>query len=536
MAKTWMHGGAWPPRTVGSPLARRAVILSVVCLANAAAPLAKADDTLIAPKGFARVGRIDPRFQAYNLDLIAITGMPTPAAKSASAKSDEQTHSDERVATVMSGVKLERPLDLYNARLRTLASALGPAYLRTSGTSANSVYFQNDDKPALTQPPAGYGSVLTRAQWKGVIDFAHAVDAKLLMSFTINTAVRDGAGLWTPLQARPLVDYTHAIGGNIHAAELFNEPNLPSYGGAPKGYDGAWFARDQVAFRAFAARSLPKMKIVGPGDVVMNNMPLPGNMNGASMMAGQPQPRFDIISYHFYPAVAPRCAPSSSPVGTSPDKALTEEWLGRTDKSLADHKALRDRYAPGAPIWNTETAGAACSGAPWSATFIDSFRYVDQLGRLAKNGASAVFHQTLVGGNYGLLDPETFAPRPNYWAALLWRRTVGTTVLDAGPVRPDLHLYASCQPRMKGGVTLVAINTGTEPRTLNVDGKVDLYALTATELQSATVDLNGHRLSLGDKDAIPTLKPQAMAGGKVLLAPTSINFIELPDAKNPVCR
>ncbi len=514
-----------------TPSIRARAALALFCLAGSSAA-ARADETAIHPGALPLIGQVDPRFQSYNLDLIAITGMPPP--KSKAAGSDTQSQSDARVATVMSGVKRDKPLDLSNARLRQLAAALGPAYLRTSGTSANSVYFQNDDKPALEQPPAGYGSVLTRAQWKGVIDFTHAVDAKLLMSFTINSAVRDGSGLWTPLQAQPLVDYTHAIGGDIYAAELFNEPNLPSYGGAPKGYDAAWFARDQVAFRAFAAKSLAQMKIVGPGDVVMNNMSLPGNQTGASMMTGDPTPRFDIISYHFYPAVAPRCAPANSPVGTSPNKALTEEWLGRTDKSIVDHKALRDRYAPGAPIWNTETAGAACSGAPWSATFIDSFRYVDQLGRLARQGASAVFHQTLVGGNYGLLDPETFAPRPNYWAALLWRRTMGSKVLDAGPLQPGLHLYAHCAAGRPGAVTVAAINTRTEPMTLDLGGPTQTYALAAPDLQSKSVTLNQAPLALGAKDALPKLIP-ALSSGKVTLAPTSIAFIVLPKAANPAC-
>ena len=36
---------------------------------------------------------------------------------------------------------------------------------------------------------------------------------------------RDAAGVWTPVQARPFMDYTRAIGGRIYAAELFNEPN-----------------------------------------------------------------------------------------------------------------------------------------------------------------------------------------------------------------------------------------------------------------------------------------------------------------------
>ena len=56
---------------------------------------------------------------------------------------------------------------------------------------------------------------------------------------------------------------------------------------------------------------------------------------------------------------------------------------------------------------------------------------LDQLGRLARRGVAVVFHNTLASSEYGLLDQKSFEPRPNYWAALLWRRLMGTTVLDA---------------------------------------------------------------------------------------------------------
>jgi hypothetical protein len=37
------------------------------------------------------------------------------------------------------------------------------------------------------------------------------------------------------------------------------------------------------------------------------------------------------------------------------------------------------------------------------------------------------------------------SPRSNYWAALLWRKLLQTTVLDAGaPDARGLHLYAHC--------------------------------------------------------------------------------------------
>jgi hypothetical protein len=51
------------------------------------------------------------------------------------------------------------PIDLTNARLRKLAAALGPAYVRVSGTWANSTYFPDKDE-APAEPPAGFAAHL----------------------------------------------------------------------------------------------------------------------------------------------------------------------------------------------------------------------------------------------------------------------------------------------------------------------------------------------------------------------------------------
>jgi hypothetical protein len=42
-----------------------------------------------------------------------------------------------------------------------------------------------------------------------------------------------------------------------------------------------------------------------------------------------------------------------------PLSAPPEGWLAPTDLGVQTRKPLRDQYAPGAPIWLTETAGAA---------------------------------------------------------------------------------------------------------------------------------------------------------------------------------
>ena len=139
----------------------------------------------------------------------------------------------------------------------------------------------------------------------------------------------------------------------------------------------------------------------------------------------------DAFSYHHYGAVSQRCAAMGHQ--TSADQALSEDWLGRTDQTLAYYRGVRDKFMPGKPFWNTETADAACGGNPWGGTFLDTFRYLDQLGRLARQEVNVVIHNTLVASDYGLLDENTFEPRPNFWGALLWRRNMGTTVLDPGP-------------------------------------------------------------------------------------------------------
>ncbi len=53
-------------------------------------------------------------------------------------------------------------------------------------------------------------------------------------------------------------------------------------------------------------------------------------------------------------------------------------------------------------------------GNRWDSTFLDTFRYLDQLGRLARAGVQVVMHNTLAASDYGLLDETTFRPRPSY--------------------------------------------------------------------------------------------------------------------------
>jgi heparanase 1 len=118
--------------------------------------------------------------------------------------------------------KYRAPLNLANARLRKMAEALGRSYIRVSGTWANNTYFQDKPGPVPKMPPAGFDGVLTHEQWKGVVDFAKATDAKIVTSFATSPGVRDSSGVWTPVEADKFLAYTRSIA----ATEYMNEPTL----------------------------------------------------------------------------------------------------------------------------------------------------------------------------------------------------------------------------------------------------------------------------------------------------------------------
>ena len=136
----------------------------------------EAQATRVAPATMQRIGTVDERFQSFNVEMLEVTGgrfwAPYKAAKTADAAEESKMPAPAGVDPSL--YRYRAPIDLGNTRLRKLAAALGPSYMRVSGTWANSTYFQDSDGPALKAPPDGFGGVLTRSQWKGVIDFSKA--------------------------------------------------------------------------------------------------------------------------------------------------------------------------------------------------------------------------------------------------------------------------------------------------------------------------------------------------------------------------
>jgi hypothetical protein len=462
----------------------------------------------------ARIGTVDERFQSYNVEMVEVTGgrfwKPYGPATS-------DVYSDL--------FEYRSPIDFTNSRLRRLAAALAPAYVRVSGTWANATYFADSDS-APSAPPAGFNGILTHQQWRGVVDFSQAVGAQIVTSFAISPGTRDAAGVWVPEQARHFLAYSRSVGGTIAAAEFMNEPNLAAMGGAPAGYNAAGYGRDFKVFRSFVKENFPEILVLGPSAV--------GETAAVSdlLVASDPG-AVDAFSYHHYGTLSERCSGTSTP-----EAALSEDWLSRTDQTLAFYRLLRDKFEPGKPIWLTETADAACGGNRWAASFLDTFRYLDQLGRLAKAGVQVVMHNTLAASDYGLLDEKTLAPRPNYWGALLWRQLMGSIALDSGvPIQTGLHVFAHCQRRTPGGVTLLVINTNRNaPFSLRLPDASERFTLDSAGLQDTTVRLNGTTLAMDAGDELPTITGAPATAGDVTFEQATITFLTIPDAANNACR
>jgi heparanase 1 len=485
--------------------------------------VATAEVPSVTPSSMPRIGTVDERFQSYNIEMVEVTGgrfWKPYTTKSEAGLSTPRDGSDTPGHKDAGLYQYRPPVDLTNARLRTLAAALGPAYLRVSGTWANTTYFADSDQPP-SLPPPGFTGVLSRLRWREVVRFSQAVNAQIVTSFGASN--RDAAGAWTADQAQRLLSYTSSIGGRIAAAEFVNEPDIAGVGGAQAGYDLAVYRRDFRLFHSLMKSTTPDTMILGPGAASAG--PTASDLLAASGSG------VDAISYHYYNTVSERCGGT-----TAPETALTEDWLSGTDRALSFFRALRDRLAPGKPIWLTETADAACGGNPWAVTFVDTFRYLDQLGRLARAGVQVVIHNTLAASDYGLLDEATLQPRPKYWGALLWRRLMGTTVLDPGaPVQTNLHLYAHCQRAVPGGVSLLVINTDKAPHSLKLSTALIRYTLDAAGLSDSVVRLNGDMLMLNDRNELPTLAGAPTLAKTVTFEPATITFLAIPSAANAAC-
>ena len=480
---------------------------------------------------------IDPALTSYNIEMTEVTG-----GTFWKAYTPEQVAGTEEYVQKLdlgsrdSMVEMFPPIDLSGDRIRTLAKALGPVWIRTSGTWATKTYYDFDGHTGGVAPE-GFQNILTKDQWIGVLEFVKAVGGKLLISVANCSGVHNADGTWNSDQAKLLFDFSIEYGVPIAAAEFMNEPNLLTRSGAPEGYTLEEFCRDQDAFFRFVKENYPDVLLVGPAATCDTPENIDEIGNGSAdvlaslniistrdiMKLTEVMP--DIMSYHYYNGVSERGAAMGG--HWDPKDATTEKFLEVCVDTLSIYLPIRDKHTPGAQLWVTESGEAACGGSTWASTYLDVIRTVNELGRFSTLTDGVIFHNTLASSDYGWLDHKTHLPRPAYWATLLWSHLMGTTVYDTHePLREGARVYAHSRKDGKDGVVYVVVNNSvTEATTVELPSAAKCYTLSGSALRSPEIMLNGTVLKMVDDNTMPEFVPVEQSAGTMQVAPATVAFL-----------
>ena len=491
------------------------------------------------PNGLETLRKVDPMLVSYNIEMTEVTG-----GTFWKAYTEAQVDGTEEFPLIKDWRDMGNlqqwyePIDTKNPRLLKLAKDLGAAWVRVSGTWANKTYYDFDGTTG-GKAPEGFQSVLTKDQWLKLLDFVKAIGGKLLVSIANCPGIHAADEPMPFEQADLLFSTSKEYGVPISAAEFTNEPNLIALSGLPRGYTAQDHARDHALFGAWLKENYPECLFVGPctvGDIDMFGMGNDGAGGGMAAgfqmvtteeLLGEYKSKMDVFSYHYYNGVSERGAAMG---GHWPYEAiLSEQYLGVPAYCALQYVPKRDKYVPGGQMWVTESGDAGCGGNTWASTYADVPRTLNELGQFCTVTDGVIFHNTMASSDYGWLKHGTFLPRPNYFAVLLWKKLMGTTVYaSCEAIREGAHVFAHSRADGKEGVAYLVINNSwTETTTVELPKEATVYALTGNGgMRSRTMLLNGNELVLGENDALPELKG-VPATGKVEVAPGGCTFIVL---------
>lgn len=456
----------------------------------------------------------------------------------------------------------------YNTLARNLAKHLAPAYFRYGGTGEDYTKYSftmpvpDDDRGDITD-------VMNTTEFDGLVDFAKAAGWDLVYGVDLldRTKEKDPSKTkWRSAQFETLLEYVkRKYDGNYDAVagwELGNEPDLKCVG-----------KKDGVGFSCHHPpknESKPFLQAVSPqqliADVVAFKKVIHKHLGASAGMVigpdvagslytymkpffdGVPEGTIDVLTYHY------GCGSECGAAGVQPPDFHNSSILDRYLKEARDAKLVHG-HDHKVQLWVGETSSTYGGGtANASAGFSAGFMWVDKLAIAASLGHRVLCQQVFAQSRYSVLGEDNL-PNPDYWSAVLWRKLVGTKVLevkDGLDMGRTVRSYAFCANQdqgKKGAVTLVVLNTAKAAATLRVDlgggggaraQRAVLYMQTSYPgvLTSRDVFLNMKLLQLADEvtGELPNLAgANVAAGGKLTLPPVSYGFVVLPDAAAPAC-
>ncbi|KAG6410452.1 hypothetical protein SASPL_128512 [Salvia splendens] len=459
-------------------------------------------------------------------------------------------------------------LDLKNTVFLNAVKAFSPLKIRLGGTLQDKVVYETEDDPHPCVPFAKNSSImfgftqgcLPLSRWDELNSFFNESGA--LVVFGLNAlrgkSIQSGTavGPWDSTNAASLIRYTVKKGYKIYGWELGNEL---SGSGIGVGIAADQYASDTIALHDLVKEVYKELdvrpQIIAPGGFF--------DAGWFQQFLAKTVGSLDVITHHIY-----NLGPGSDEHVI--DRILNPSVLesgGDVFRNL--HNVIRTS-PNSAAAWVGEAGGAYNSGRDGvTNAFVFSFWYLDQLGQASTHDTKTYCRQTLIGGNYGLLNTTTFIPNPDYYSALLWHRLMGKNVLSTSfNGNKTIRAYAHCA-KLSKGVTLLLINIdGSTTLRAKVDFNGTLkhnhhkhrhhrsrgnllrhrkqvseaareeYHLTPMDgnIRSRTVLLNGKALTVDSTGIIPSLQPVRVNSSELItVAPYSIVFVSMPNVSIPAC-
>ena len=444
-------------------------------------------------------------------------------------------------------------IDLSNRRLKTLASGLNGSLLRMGGSPADMLLYETypdacskENLNKTQKHGSGYycpiwdqveGQCLTMERWKELNIFASQTG--LQIAFDLNAC-------WGRYSATDEMNFT-MIEGLIRATsigkddwarvfafefgnELYTNVAADRYASDLKHIRG-------LIEKYWGSKNKSVPKLLGPdcGAGYMGNHYL-----DSMLTAAEGNKTLHAVTVHLYGENG-NCGRHLLVPGfvlnVSCMDSLTKGIMNTYKETTRKHGVL---------LWDGEAALTGSSGKPGlTNVFTSSFWYINTMASFAQAGIGLVSRQTLVGGDYELIDKATFTPNPDYWALLLWHRLSGTTALRSDWLKCGeiclkcLRTYS--RKSLKGRKLTIVINfcvqqsfainirrnQGDKEINQSKANFANIYQLTGL-LSSRVIKLNNKELVYDGGDRLPDIVPDILPPTSAVNIPSSsITFIDV---------
>ena len=482
---------------------------------------------------------------------------------------------------------LQRPFrpgvwELNDTRTQKLCAGLGPAYLRVGGT--------HEDFQRYFEPGIAPRNNLTTASMRGLCAFSAGSGWPIVFGLNAQRGYNSSTThAWDTADASTLIRFVRAHDCNVVGYELGNELNIGGYPHPSRTQAGKGFftpALQADHFRALANLLRQEYGSVGKGtkdspylvgpDVTQQGVVQGHWKKSRGWYFGDFLGNFTSADYgvdratyhHYFPRTSTAEELTTAPTLDSL-KTVLEDALAAYQTQYRRHGAAR--AAAASQLWLGETGlelnAKIGPSHPVGPTHLDCgnhqvgidcyfggvVSYLDKLGLAARFGHAVVARQSithLLPLNHSSGAQPT--PVPGYWAAVLWKRLLGTRVLAVDGGLDDgrtLRSYAACG-KDTGTVALVIINLG-DAEDVSIDvgggtsssdagGEASLYLLESYPVPSTWTgtgtSLNGVELVAADSGALPALKPKAVGAGAPVHVPArSVAFVTVPAPATSAC-